>query len=70
MKDYLSLEDIAEKLNVSTISLRRYVKSGRLKARRIGRAYKVTTDEAEAFIQSFESGESWKWCYVDEIMAE
>jgi len=21
-------------------------------------------------IQSFQPGESWKWCYVDEIMAE
>ncbi len=54
MKDYLSLDDIAEKLGVSTISLRRYVKSGRLKARQIGRAYRVSTDEAEAFIESFE----------------
>ncbi len=41
INDYLNIDNLAKKLGISKISLRRYIKSGRLKATLIGREYKI-----------------------------
>ncbi|MBU4098642.1 helix-turn-helix domain-containing protein [Patescibacteria group bacterium] len=54
INDYLNIDNLAKKLGISKISLRRYIKSGRLKATLIGREYKILPNEAQVFINSFE----------------
>jgi len=44
------LQEVAEKLKVGIRTLREYIKTGRLKAKRIGRSYKVTESELLRFI--------------------
>lgn len=55
LEQYTSLKELAEKLQLSEISLRRYVKTGRLKAKKFGREYKIHPKDAEDFIKSFTS---------------
>jgi excisionase family DNA binding protein len=43
-----SLEQIAERLGLNVRTVRGYVRSGRLKAVRIGKQYRVTREELEA----------------------
>lgn len=47
--DYLNLKQIAEKLKVSVITVRRYIKSGKLNAKRIGRDYRISDDDLNNF---------------------
>jgi excisionase family DNA binding protein len=42
-------EEVAELLNLHVKTIRRYVQDGRLKARRIGKEYRVTRADLEAF---------------------
>jgi excisionase family DNA binding protein len=48
--EVLKLEDIAKALDVSLESIRRYVRSGKLKAQKIGRRYYVSKDSFKAFV--------------------
>lgn len=43
-----SLEQVAERLGLHVRTVRNYVRSGRLKARRIGKQYRVTREDLEA----------------------
>jgi excisionase family DNA binding protein len=44
------LKDLSKKLTISIRTLREYVKSGRLKARKVGRAYYITEPNLMAFL--------------------
>jgi excisionase family DNA binding protein len=44
------LKDLSKKLKISVRTLRKYVKSGRLKAKKVGRAYYVTEPNLMAFL--------------------
>ena len=44
------LKDLSRKLKISIRTLRKYVKSGKLKARRVGKAYYVTEPNLMAFL--------------------
>ena len=44
------LKDLSKKLKISIRTLRVYVKSGRLKARKVGKAYYVTEPNLMAFL--------------------
>lgn len=45
-----NLHEIAEISGISVYSLRRYIKEGQLKARKIGREFRCTTREVMSFI--------------------
>ena len=44
------LKDLSKKLKISIRTLRKYVKSGKLKAKKIGKAYYVTEPNLMAFL--------------------
>jgi predicted site-specific integrase-resolvase len=44
------LKDLSKKLKISIRTLRVYVKSGRLKAKKVGKAYYVTEPNLMAFL--------------------
>ena len=44
------LKDLCKKLKISVRTLRKYVKSGKLKARKVGKAYYVTEPNLMAFL--------------------
>jgi excisionase family DNA binding protein len=46
------LKDLSKKLKISIRTLREYVKAGKLKAKKIGRAYYVTEQSLMAFLDS------------------
>ena len=47
--ELLKVEDISQALNVSMETIRRYVRTGKLKAQKIGRRYYVSKDSFRAF---------------------
>jgi excisionase family DNA binding protein len=47
-----NLKDLSKKLNIGIPTLRKYIKRGDLKARKIGRAYYVTEPNLMAFLES------------------
>lgn len=52
--DYLNLKQIAKELNISVITVRRYIKSGKLRAKRIGKEYRVLRSDLNNFINPSE----------------
>jgi len=44
------LKDLSKKLKISIRTLRKYVKSGELKAKKVGKAYYVTEHNLMAFL--------------------
>ena len=44
------LKDLSKKLKISIRTLRKYVKSGKLKAKKVGKAYYVTEPNLMAFL--------------------
>ena len=51
-KEFYSIAEVAEKLNVSIKSIRRYVASGALRSVRIGGLYRIYTDDLNSFINA------------------
>jgi DNA (cytosine-5)-methyltransferase 1 len=49
---YLRIEDVAERLNVSQKSVRRYIHSGKLISRKIGGVHRVEEAAFESFVQT------------------
>lgn len=47
--EYLSPEDIARELGLSVRTIRRYIREGRIRATKIGKQYRVTTDDFRDF---------------------
>lgn len=46
---FLTVEEVAERLNLHVKTVRRYIRDGRLKAKRIGKEYRVTRMDLDAF---------------------
>ena len=49
MDNLYTLDDVAQQLQVHVRTVRRYVREGRLPARRVGRQYLVTPEDLKAF---------------------
>ncbi len=54
--DLLTVQETAELLRVSPATVRRYIASGALPARRVGRNVRVEKDAAERFAQPYTNG--------------
>ncbi len=50
-KDFYKAEDLAELLEVNIMTIYRYIKAGKLKAYKIGKAYRVDKVEFQRFLQ-------------------
>lgn len=50
-KEFYKAEDLAEKLDVNIMTIYRYINSGRLKAYKIGKEFRIDKDEFEDFLK-------------------
>jgi excisionase family DNA binding protein len=50
--DFYLVSELAEKLRVSEMTIYRYIEAGKLKAHRLGKGYRIPTDEYERFLKS------------------
>lgn len=50
--ELIPLDVLAEKLGIHIVTLRRYVRQGKLKARKIGRRYYVSKDNLKDFVNT------------------
>lgn len=57
-RPYLTTEDIAEQLHISVYTVRRYIRSGKLKAVKLEGAYRIRRQDFEQFLKEREIGES------------
>ena len=48
-----TLQELSKKLNITIIVLRRYIKSGMLKASKIGRSYIVQETDLKEFLDNY-----------------
>jgi excisionase family DNA binding protein len=51
-KDFYTPDEVAELLDLHVRTIRRYIHEGRLKASRIGKQYRVTASDLDAFVGS------------------
>lgn len=49
-KEFYKAEDLAEKLDVNIMTIYRYIKSGRLKAYKIGKEFRIEKKEFNNFL--------------------
>ena len=54
---YLTTEDIAEQLQISVFTVRRYIRSGKLRAVKLEGSYRIRRSESERFLKAREIGE-------------
>ena len=50
-KEFYKAEDLAEKLDVNIMTIYRYINSGRLKAYKIGKEFRIDKDEFNDFLK-------------------
>jgi excisionase family DNA binding protein len=55
---YLTTEDIAEQLQISVYTVRRYIRSGKLRSVKLEGSYRIRRTEFERFLKAREMGES------------
>src|SRR5579875_1670357 len=55
MDSLLSTQEVADRLNVDTKTVRRYIKAGKLKASRIGRDYRILSSSLSALLVDADS---------------
>lgn len=58
--DYLNLKQIAKQLKVSVITIRRYIKSGKLNAKKIGRDYRISDSDLNNFLNEPNKSKTFK----------
>ena len=51
-------DEVAERLNLHVKTVRRYIRDGRLKAKRIGKEYRVTRADLDAFAGSSQAADT------------
>src|SRR5215212_10351554 len=52
-EQFYSLDQVAERLQVSDQTVRRWIKSGKLAAYKPGREYRITPSDLDAFLESY-----------------
>lgn len=50
-KEFYLVEELAEKLRVSEMTIYRYIKAGKLSAHKIGKEFRIEKSEFESFLQ-------------------
>lgn len=49
--EFIKADDLAEKLKVNVMTIYRYIKSGKLKAYKIGKEFRIDAREFDAFLK-------------------
>lgn len=55
MPDLCLVSEVADKLRISEMTVYRYIDAGKLKAHRLGKAYRITREELERFLETTET---------------
>lgn len=55
-KKFYKAEDLAELLDVNIMTIYRYIKSGRLKAYKIGKEFRIDKDQFNSFFNNTKTG--------------
>ena len=50
-KEFYLVEELAEKIRVSNMTIYRYIKAGKLKAYKIGKEFRIERSEFKAFLK-------------------
>lgn len=50
METFLTIEDVAQSLNLSKMTIYRYINAGKLPAYKFGREFRISPKEFEAFL--------------------
>ena len=58
MKDYYTVDQISEMLDIHPKTIQRYIREGKLRATKIGKGWRVTGHDLSIFIQSSSEGTS------------
>lgn len=56
MSQFLTVPEVADLLRVTPMTVRRWIKSGRLPASQIGRDYRIQSADLEALVAGAETG--------------
>lgn len=56
-KDFYKAEDLAKMLEVNIMTIYRYIKSGKLKAYKIGKEFRIDRNEFQQFLKSTKTGQ-------------
>ncbi|MFN2251222.1 MAG: helix-turn-helix domain-containing protein [Anaerolineae bacterium] len=56
MDTYMSTQEVADRLGVSVFTIRRYIRSGKLRAVRLEGGYRVSRDDIAEFLKAREIG--------------
>ncbi|MBT4153369.1 MAG: helix-turn-helix domain-containing protein [Candidatus Magasanikbacteria bacterium] len=51
-KEFYLVEELAEKLRVSNMTIYRYIKAGKLQAHKIGKEFRISKSEFSQFLQN------------------
>jgi putative resolvase len=51
-KEFYLVEELAQKLRVSNMTIYRYIKAGKLKAHKIGKEFRIDSQAYEQFLDS------------------
>jgi excisionase family DNA binding protein len=54
-KEFFTTEEIAEKMKVKEATVRSWIKSGRLKALKIGREWRISEQAFDGFLEGLET---------------
>jgi excisionase family DNA binding protein len=58
--DLITVKEAAKELRVSPVTVRRYIKSGRLRCIRLGRTIRLRREDVEALAPTDEAAEFWR----------
>lgn len=58
--DYYTAEEAAAKLKISKYTVWKYIKSGQLKAAKIGKVYRISDEQLDEFMRLMETGKKGK----------
>ena len=54
-KEFYTPAEIAEKLRVNIMTIYRYIKAGKINAHKLGKDFRISTEEYERFLRSIET---------------
>lgn len=54
MTSYLSTQEVADRLGVSVFTIRRYIRTGKLRALKLDGSYRLSHDDVGSFLRSRE----------------
>jgi excisionase family DNA binding protein len=56
MKEYYTTQEVADRLGVSVFTIRRYIRSGKLRSVRLEGSYRIRGSDLQAFLSDREIG--------------